>query len=63
MLKTNYDSGFYFLAMASFCTSCSVLLTDELIRRLLVITDACLAMLPRCELIFNVHVENSIDVA
>ncbi|XP_015763644.1 PREDICTED: HEAT repeat-containing protein 5B-like isoform X1 [Acropora digitifera] len=33
-------------SMASFCTSCPVLLSDDMMRRLLVITDACLAMLP-----------------
>lgn len=43
----------YFVAMASFCISCSALLNDDLIRRLLVTTEACLAMLPRFGLIFS----------
>lgn len=33
--------------MASFCTNCSALLSDDLTKRLLSTTDACLAMLPR----------------
>ena len=39
--------------MTSFCANCSALLTDDLIRRLLVTTDACLAMLPTLVFIMN----------
>lgn len=42
-------------SMASFCTSCPALLNDDMVRHLLVITDACLAMLPSFPQIIKQH--------
>ncbi|PFX25411.1 HEAT repeat-containing protein 5B [Stylophora pistillata] len=42
-------------SMASFCANCSALLSDDLTRRLLATTDACLAMLPSLPQIIKQH--------
>ncbi|XP_027038809.1 HEAT repeat-containing protein 5B-like [Pocillopora damicornis] len=42
-------------SMASFCANCSALLNDDLTKRLLSTTDACLAMLPSLPQIIKQH--------